>query len=242
MSDATYLHRVERDDGAPLSAEPIPNLLIFASHVDGGEWPKRTNELCAYDLQPFTTQPVGIPRRYDEKTHRYYLQGFFCSWSCAKEFLEREVGQCVTQSDKRKLMIFDHFCASVLNVEARQIASPPPLQRLAQLAAVYSSAERPAERAAREWRSGATLYTDCRPVENLFVPISQVFEHRLLRERSILQQSRAAERLERAEPKALIETREAQRQQSRIIGQRAQAREKKRGAIDDLLGIKRVKK
>jgi len=207
-----------------------PPSFIFTSNLDDG-WPKCTRELCLYDLQPFECKPVGIPRGYDEKRNMYRMQGLFCSWSCAFAYLQREKS---SPKYRIHLNLFRKFIESVLNMKADELQLPPPLEHLAQLAAARGSIAK----ATTEWRSSLCAYADLRPVDNLFLPVSQVFEERTQRDRIVIQQDMQAERMSAARPKPLVQTREAQRLQGKLIKEKKKEKTMKRNAIDELLGVK----
>lgn len=225
-----------RTDGAPIPSDARVNpTYIFTAHIDG-EWPTKTKELCHYDLQPFDGVPVGIPRSFDEKTKKYRMHGYFCSWSCAYAYLQRENNN--RSSCREKMNIFASFIRSVLNKRPDEVLLPPPLEHLAQLVATRNSLPD----AVAEWRSHNCRYVDFRPLEGVFVPIAQVFEDRAARERTLLRQDRQAQRMEAARAKPLIQTREAQRLQSKIVREKRREQSVKRNAIDELLGVKMHKR
>jgi hypothetical protein len=53
-----------------------------------GHWAASTAQHCHYDGQPFAGPPAAVPWRCDRGV--WQTQGCFCSWSCARAWLERQ--------------------------------------------------------------------------------------------------------------------------------------------------------
>jgi hypothetical protein len=46
--------------------------------------PETWDKACWWDTCEFKTKPVGCPTRYDSLRDIYFVDGFFCSWNCAR--------------------------------------------------------------------------------------------------------------------------------------------------------------
>src|SRR4051794_31239164 len=55
-------------------------------------WPVNTDKYCEHDSHPFETQPIPAVYGKNEKKRYYLIDGYFCSWGCAKAFLQERGG------------------------------------------------------------------------------------------------------------------------------------------------------
>jgi hypothetical protein len=55
-----------------------------------GFWARSTEQHCHYDGQAFSGPPAAVPCRFDAARGSWQTRGCFCSWSCARSWLERE--------------------------------------------------------------------------------------------------------------------------------------------------------
>src|SRR5437762_605999 len=55
-------------------------------------WPVKTDKYCEHDSHPFETQPIPAVYGKNEKKGYYLIDGYFCSWGCAKAFLQERGG------------------------------------------------------------------------------------------------------------------------------------------------------
>lgn len=89
-----------------------------------GHWAKSTAQHCHYDGQPFDGPPAAVPRSCQRGA--WQLQGCFCSWSCAKAWLEREP---LRQSERQhRLDLLRELAARYFGLA--EVHSALPLQAL----------------------------------------------------------------------------------------------------------------
>lgn len=79
-----------------VNIEALPSLHEHASEC---VYPTSTDICCWYDAHPFEGQPVGIPVRIEGRM--YFLDGYFCSFSCAAAYINSEMNNIGPQ----KLMV-----------------------------------------------------------------------------------------------------------------------------------------
>lgn len=53
--------------------------------------PMQGGSVCWWDGHEFEHAPVGCPVVHDEIRNRFFMEGFFCSWSCVKAYARRYV-------------------------------------------------------------------------------------------------------------------------------------------------------
>lgn len=212
-------------------------LIVFTVNND---WPHRTDELCRYDLHPFDTVPIGVPTSFNVSEGRYALQGYFCSYECARASIEMDSSlNSVTR--RERLELFDSFAHSVLNVPKRQvhecIGSRPPLallcQRYAQLLKhlrqqcqcdeLSDEAKHRTLRAAVQWwRSQLNPYEQLRVVPSMFVRSAEVYEQSQQRQRVQIRQQDRAELIMHQRPTPLILSERGQMEQENWVRSRVQ--------------------
>jgi hypothetical protein len=95
-----------KEDGSidqPMHVYQERKRMLYVEDIVRGVWPKRTNELCKWDLQPFTGTPIGIPRAWDRRELKFHLEGYFCSFSCAMAYIGTDAMSYTCHSTRRHL-------------------------------------------------------------------------------------------------------------------------------------------
>lgn len=68
------------------------------------EWPTTTSILCWNCCHGFSTRPVPLPTKYDERTDVFRVMGNFCSWGCAKAY-SRDYGRSISSRGTDAMII-----------------------------------------------------------------------------------------------------------------------------------------
>lgn len=58
-------------------------------------WPEATDILCWNCCHSFSSRPIPLPTKYDEKKDTFHVMGNFCSWACVKAF-SRDYGRSLS--------------------------------------------------------------------------------------------------------------------------------------------------
>ena len=58
------------------------NEVVVLSEFIENEWPQRTNVLCWWCCNKFSTVPVGVPVKFNQKTRKFVVKGVFCGMNC----------------------------------------------------------------------------------------------------------------------------------------------------------------
>ena len=99
----------------PSNAPPPPNpgqaLNVYPSSNHGS--------VCWWDSHEFSTPPVGCPIHHDSIRNEFHLQGYFCSWSCARAYAAKYV------SYSTGLMV-PFWMRSILQQSGATKTDPPP--------------------------------------------------------------------------------------------------------------------
>ncbi len=53
-------------------------------------YPKLTDVACWWCCHQFDTEPIGVPSRFDQQNKQFTVVGCFCSYNCARTFVETE--------------------------------------------------------------------------------------------------------------------------------------------------------
>lgn len=91
------------------------------------EWPPTTTELCRWCMHRFDTTPVGIPQKWDERSRRVIMHGYFCSFSCAKTYTIRDCSS-VANINTLTLNSLNTIAKRAYNIE--HITPAPPREYL----------------------------------------------------------------------------------------------------------------
>lgn len=62
-------------------------------------YPSRTDKLCWWCCHSFDSHPIGAPRSFDEDKKQFKVIGCFCSFNCARSFVDKEAPPNVTTND-----------------------------------------------------------------------------------------------------------------------------------------------
>ena len=90
----------------------------------GSAWPPGDDVACWHDCHPFSSQPIPLLHRYDERSGLYYVYGVFCSPNCAKMYIiEHEQG--VTSL---RMVEFLSMLRIVYNITGNLKPAPPRMR------------------------------------------------------------------------------------------------------------------
>lgn len=91
---------VNDGDDMPDSRAAHPPLLVTTTDANGTfvrvnptcslprweTWPATSDVLCWNCCHGFSTRPVPLPVKYDDRRDAFHVMGNFCSWGCAKAY------------------------------------------------------------------------------------------------------------------------------------------------------------
>lgn len=211
---------------------------VFATFSIDHEWPCSTKEACRYDLHGFEGQPMGIPIKFNEKTKRYQLEGFFCSVSCAAAYLRESLRSVANNIVQQRLTIFDRFLRTVVNIPQglNSVELPPPLSLLCTLIAEHGDCE-----AVKLWRSNNNIYRDMRAIPHMFERVTTLFEQEHNRISNKARHQRHIELTQKTDAQMFLLTERGRQEQQKYVRKKLKEKNKpprnSTGAIDTLLGI-----
>lgn len=217
--------------------------MLYVEDTVSGIWPRRTDELCRWDMHRFEGTPIGLPISYDQRTRTFLLLGYWCSFNCLLAWVDDRYSSDIHRYTLYRrhiaLLASDFYgfgCSAELPMSLLHAA--PPREKLSYLCARNIREGRPnAERdALAEFRgdSAEKLYHPHPPAP--FVRVTQVVdEQQRVQERD--KQHRERVDLMTKEPIPIACTDRGQREQRKFVLQRQNSGAQPRGAIDDLMNI-----
>ena len=93
---------------APPNKEQIVN--IYPAHHGGS--------VCWWDGHEFDCPPVGCPCSHDERHNEFHLQGYFCSWACARAYGARYLSSSTS-------MMVPSYIKAILRAMGAANTDPP---------------------------------------------------------------------------------------------------------------------
>ena len=236
---------IPREEDGSIS-QPFPQKIIehkrqlYVEDVESGVWPKQTNELCRWDLQPFTGTPIGIPRAWDKYESKFHLEGYFCSFSCAMAFLEEEAKFRSMSTARRGHIHLTKLAKDFYGdyFHQHKIRAAPPRSKLSYLYAKYleEKYENPMKAAISHFRRDSeSILVHPYPTPP-FVRVTQAMdEQKLIEHNDKIHQERLA--LMNLAPQPISCTNRGMTEQRKYVLARRDKQKKSSGAIGNLLGI-----
>ena len=234
-----------KDDGSldqPMhTIPPQPTRMLYVEDVVSGVWPKQTDELCRWDLQPFTGTPIGIPRAFDKREHKFHLEGYFCSFSCAMAYVNMHSKSFDTFKTGEHLVQFardfygDYFHHNKIN-------PAPPRAKLSFLYAKFVQEKNPdpMKAAVAEFRADSEKMLYHPQPTPPFLRVTQAIDEQEIVQRQEQQHQDRLELMTQAPRPIALTQRGMTEQRKYVLARRKKTR--KTGAIGQLLGIKYTSK
>jgi hypothetical protein len=213
--------------------------MLYVEDIVSGVWPKQTRELCRWDLQPFSGTPIGIPRSFDKHARKFHLDGYFCSFSCAKSFIGHKSMDAKNNRTSEWLeQLARDFYGEYFH--QKKIRAAPPRAKLSYYYAIFlkEAREDPMRAALREFRGDSEkMIIHPHPAPPFFRVTQAMDEEEIFERKEQQHQDRLALMDQGPRPIALTQ-RGMVEQRKYVLARRKPG--KKSGAIGNLLGIKFV--
>ncbi len=220
-----------------MPADMYHRLILLVENDQSESWPAQTKELCRWDMQPFTSTPVGIPARYDEIRKKYCLEGYFCSFSCARAYIRTDSPANTRQlKDMWLNMLVRELCGST----AARINPAPPREKLSQLyaqlvrAGCHADPLQEATTRFRQYCQSFTLQKQPAPLVRVTHLVEERRTHRV-------KQEEHAKKLElmRQQPKPMALTQRGMQEQLKHVIKRSQPLARGRVGIEAMMKVER---
>lgn len=231
---------VRNADGSvdPPSTREFREKVMYVEDVESGVIPHTTNELCKWDMQPFTGVPFPIPVKYERREKKLLVIGFTCSVRCALAYLKHD-GFEVCSYEQRQLTIQlakDYYGASY----SEDLLLPaPPREKLSMLYAKHAckGVENPMLSAIRDFRDESEQIIYHPHPAPPFIRVTQRIDEEVIRKERA-EQHRQRLDLMNATPQPLACTpRGMQEQRKYVLARQTGNVKQSRGVINTLLNI-----
>ena len=99
-----------------------PFQLFGASMSEPIAWPERTDVCCWWCCHGFDTVPVCVPSLYSLEKRRFEVFGIFCSWNCAKAYVQSNY----SSDSSEQLMWMRILAHEYFGCNVDQLRAAPP--------------------------------------------------------------------------------------------------------------------
>lgn len=225
------------------SLEPneIRYRVMYVEDEESGVIPERTDELCLWDMQPFTGVPFPIPLRYDTTENAFWVLGWACSLSCALAYIDHNYDTLYTANGsnlvKHTIMLAkDYYKASW---SPRLTLRAPPREKLSYLHAKFTQqgSEKPMIDALHEFRNGSEdIIYHAHPAPP-FIRVTRRFDEEILRKKQDEEHEERIQTMAQKPVPIACTKRGMVEQRKYVLKRRRDGAKKKRGTLDSLLGV-----